>query len=312
MIAACWYICSGNAIEVFKAGNSIIYLVNIPERMNPQKIAFTRKCFEGFISALGENVETDIICSETFTDLERMPEAYAEIRNKLLLYGETDVAILQFPEISANYKALEIKHLANGEYDLFLKNMRNEIENAENCDMPYNLFLFYLIHLYFTTAEILTEKNTFLEDTYEVLLKGVRANELSFDKTKMSNLIINLFMDAEKYSSAKSDKSTLLTDVLNYIAETYRKDMSQTEIAEKFNMNQKNFSAFFKRNVGMSYLDYITGLRITEAKKLLVETDKSVREIYESIGYISGSTFSMIFKKQVGESPVKYRKNSQG
>ena len=59
-------------------------------------------------------------------------------------------------------------------------------------------------------------------------------------------------------------------------------------------------------------LDYLARLRIEEAKKLLVSSDMSIQDISYSVGYVDVHVFIRWFKKYVGTTPGKYRKEYNG
>ena len=58
-------------------------------------------------------------------------------------------------------------------------------------------------------------------------------------------------------------------------------------------------------------MDYLTELRIEEAKKMLMQTDMTVSEISDETGFSDTSYFSKVFLKAVGVSPTHYRRNGQ-
>ena len=70
-------------------------------------------------------------------------------------------------------------------------------------------------------------------------------------------------------------------------------------------------STQFNKATAKSLREYINELRISDAKRLLKESSLSVTEIAFLIGFDSSNYFSEIFKKQVGISPLKYRKASR-
>jgi YesN/AraC family two-component response regulator len=85
-------------------------------------------------------------------------------------------------------------------------------------------------------------------------------------------------------------------------------NLSLEWLGEKFGMNGKYLSKLFKEAFGMKFVDFLIDLRLDYAKKLLMETDWSVQEIAEKIGYSSPVSFIRMFKKAVGVSPGDYRK----
>ena len=67
----------------------------------------------------------------------------------------------------------------------------------------------------------------------------------------------------------------------------------------------------FKQKYGVTVVDYLTELRIEEAKKLLLETDMTVSEVAEEVGFSDTSYFSKVFLKSAGIPPSSYRRNCQ-
>jgi two-component system response regulator YesN len=79
-------------------------------------------------------------------------------------------------------------------------------------------------------------------------------------------------------------------------------------IANKIGLTPAYVSKLFKQELGISYIDYITDLRINRAKELLESHNYKIYEISEMIGYNNTNYFIYLFKKHVGISPAEYRK----
>ena len=79
------------------------------------------------------------------------------------------------------------------------------------------------------------------------------------------------------------------------------------EISETIHLDAAYLTRKFTEKFGISPKEYLMEKRIDYAKKLLTETDASVKEIAASIGYLDQLYFSRVFKKKVGVSPVTYR-----
>ena len=73
------------------------------------------------------------------------------------------------------------------------------------------------------------------------------------------------------------------------------------------NLSPYYFSKLFKEETGENFIEYLTKLRIQKAKELLVDKEKSMKEICGQVGYSDPNYFSRIFKKSVGVTPTEYR-----
>ena len=80
-------------------------------------------------------------------------------------------------------------------------------------------------------------------------------------------------------------------------------------LADHFNMSISSISHYFKGSTGQTLSDYISQQRIKMAKKLLVDTDNSLKMIVDAVGYSDVSSFIKKFKKLVGATPGEYRRS---
>ena len=64
----------------------------------------------------------------------------------------------------------------------------------------------------------------------------------------------------------------------------------------------------FKKDMGVSIIDYLLSRRIAEAKKLLIEGTFSLSEIAKQTGFSDSNYFTRVFKKRTGYTPTEYRK----
>jgi len=76
-------------------------------------------------------------------------------------------------------------------------------------------------------------------------------------------------------------------------------------------MNSFYFSAFFKKETGKNFKDYLTDVRMKEAVKLLQRTDLKTYEVAEKVGYNNVRQFSDKFKELYQVSPAEYKKGRQ-
>jgi len=81
------------------------------------------------------------------------------------------------------------------------------------------------------------------------------------------------------------------------------------ELAEVAGMSRTSFLVRFKNLVGVTPFNYITQLRMLQAKELLENSSLSVGEISEKVGYQSEAAFNRVFKKRVWMTPLKFRQS---
>ena len=97
-----------------------------------------------------------------------------------------------------------------------------------------------------------------------------------------------------------------------YIASNYFSQISNKELADFTNLSLSHFLKLFKECNGTTPQNYLISCRIENAKRLLTETDYSIRHIAESVGFADALYFSKVFKKNVGLTPSEYKKASCG
>jgi AraC family transcriptional regulator len=80
------------------------------------------------------------------------------------------------------------------------------------------------------------------------------------------------------------------------------------DLARAIGLSEYHFSRLFKRATGRSPSQYFIHLRMTRARQLLIETERSIIDIGLEVGYGSASHFSQVFRREVGVAPSHYRK----
>ena len=101
---------------------------------------------------------------------------------------------------------------------------------------------------------------------------------------------------------------TTLLHVLQYINLHFHEKITLSEMSERFFLSGVTLCHYFKKYLGVTFLDYLSALRIAKAKELLATTKKGMDEIASEVGLGSANYFGMFFKKAVGISPLRFRK----
>ena len=107
----------------------------------------------------------------------------------------------------------------------------------------------------------------------------------------------------------RNDSTKIMTEkAKKYIEEHYAEStLSVEELCKYLNVSATYFSTMFKKAVGMSFVSYLTQVRLERAVDLLNSTEDKSYIIAEKVGYTEPNYFSYVFKKKYGISPSKYR-----
>ena len=95
---------------------------------------------------------------------------------------------------------------------------------------------------------------------------------------------------------------------LDYIRRhTADPDLTLADTAEAAGVTASYLSALFRKELGRTFSDYVTGRRMELARRLLLTTDKRPGQIARAVGYRDGHYFSAVFKKTQGRTPTDFR-----
>ncbi|MBO4825282.1 MAG: response regulator [Lachnospiraceae bacterium] len=111
--------------------------------------------------------------------------------------------------------------------------------------------------------------------------------------------------------SDDSEGKKKLKAAVEYVEQNYMKDLNMAVVSNYISMNYSMLSYLFKQYTGTNFVNYLKGIRIKEAKKLLSDTDMKIIEVSRAVGYDNEKHFMKTFKAECGVSPGEYRKNMQ-
>ncbi len=257
------------------------------------------KKIDSIISDYGEGLKGDFYAVGTI-NLSFEHESQINNDKKRLLSVSLTQLIKERIESHKNYFC--VNYLGNvivlgsfkvlDEYDAF------ELELDQICKLSYKLLEIPTVAGVGNVVDSIERLN----DSYKASKEAATYSAVYFDNQAVS------IRDLE----AKKSGSDLIDKAQKYIAENYKDStLSIDRICSELNVSSSYFSSLFKKNLGMSFVTYLTDVRMNKAVWLLEHTDEKAYIIAGMVGYDDPNYFSYVFKKAYGISPSKYRQKRE-
>lgn len=108
----------------------------------------------------------------------------------------------------------------------------------------------------------------------------------------------------------RSGDTKAIKAVVDYCSKNYTSPLSLALLEEKLHISRYYISHIFGDRLNIGFNDYVNSLRVNQACRYLRQTDKSITEISELVGFGTQRTFNRAFVRQTALSPSDYRKNA--
>ncbi|TCZ75787.1 response regulator [Paenibacillus albiflavus] len=145
--------------------------------------------------------------------------------------------------------------------------------------------------------------NTRLRRYIDLYPDTIAIDSFAANQDEVTFLIGSIKQDREQQTLSVIDR------VRQWIAEHYQEDLFMESVAELVHLSPYYFSKMFKQHVGVTFIDYLTEIRIQKAKEWIDEGLLSLKEICYEVGYRDPNYFSRVFKKVVGITPTEYKQS---
>ncbi len=139
-------------------------------------------------------------------------------------------------------------------------------------------------------------------DSYRSLYKQNNMGQIVEWLTHFRDSLCEIFRERRK-----DHKNYIVTNVKKYIAAHVREHLTLNDVANSFSISPNYLSQLFKKYNDMGFNEYVTYLKIQEAKKLLAEGNYKIYEIADMLSFESAFYFSKVFKKVEGISPTDHQ-----
>ena len=152
-----------------------------------------------------------------------------------------------------------------------------------------------------------------LSSMFEAMVKMTKTYESDDSRVRLSafaNAVMSLVMPELRGSMSRLTSNEIQVDITSYIYKNYRNsDLTAKSIGLAVGFSARSVELSVKESVGRTVKEYITELRISDAKLLLRSTDDNVESIGFSVGFASTRTFFRVFREKVGMTPGEYRES---
>ena len=129
-----------------------------------------------------------------------------------------------------------------------------------------------------------------------------------FLRHMLRDILMQLHYEATYAPRLRPAADPLVVDVLEYFNRHYAQKLNMRDVAERFSISPSGLILKFRRTTGQLPMRHLIGIRIEQAKRLLVNSTLSLSKIAEQTGFDNCYYFSNSFKREVGISPSQYRK----
>ncbi len=141
-----------------------------------------------------------------------------------------------------------------------------------------------------------------------------RTSEITNEKTDFQDLCFSTvnaldgFLDLVEETTVKKSKTTShLENAIAIINKKYSENPTLESVASDIAISQYYLSHLFKEKLSMTFVEYLTSVKIEKAKELLL-AGKTIEQVSEMVGYNDANYFSKIFKKHAGITPSKFKR----
>ena len=272
--------------------------------------------------AVGESVERLSQIQKSYHSASRAFSQRYLYDGKVLHYDEMlamekkdvtndDSEYLQKVDVNALNPTILQKFLSNGlleETENFVQDYFYAIGQEPMESVVFRSYV--ILNVRFSVLSFLKElgcdtKTLEPEDTEKILAESGRNMESTI---AYAEKLVSQAIQLRDRNSGNKNRSILKTAV-DFIDQHYmEEDMSLNKAANAANVSANHFSALFSQNMGQTFIEYLTSLRMDKAKEYLRCTGMRSSEIAGEVGYKDAHYFRYLFKKTQGMTPSDYRK----
>lgn len=315
----------GKAYIVDTEWNQMVLVVNINPECQDKIIAIKELATEG-MDFVGDkfSIMLNIGIGRVYRGIEGISKSYGE-SVKALQYGMLSAngsltAFSDMPGITQSYaysfntserlanlvKSGDLNKVKLVLQQIIKENFRNQKLSLEMARCIFFDIMSTAIKVLHSIEVNYNEVFSASYDPYKQLTACKNINEMEETLKYIFDVICRYINEKQR-----SHNETLKEDIMRYLDEHFtEQDLSLIKVAGHFKLNHTYLSFFFKEQTGENFSEYIRNLKVERAVKLLRESEASIEEISNILGYANSGVMIRNFKKSKGITPGQYRNNA--
>ena len=123
----------------------------------------------------------------------------------------------------------------------------------------------------------------------------------------------NFRIEDSEARNQRAHRYTLrMAEISRIISESYREDLTLSELADRVHLSAPYLSKFFEKQFGVTFLNYLTSVRLNHAVDELLKTNDTIETVSANAGFPNSHAFVQAFKREYGVLPSIYRRKNTG
>ena len=267
------------------------------------------------LTAMGKTVEHLSQLSTSYEDAKKILQASTNKENRIISSDDladdengtgTADALLDLKE--GDPLVDKLKYAAKGDIQSIIEESMGLIK--KNPDQ-FSVFASYLlVDLIFAVSKLVEKLGGNIKDLNPEILQRKFIDDAVSDETRFVKTLEQVLNFALEFRDSKmtGKYADVILKAKRYIEENYAdQNTTLTTVAEAVALSPNHFSTIFSQECKTTFIEYLTNVRLENAKRLMRETDMKGYDIAYECGFSDPHYFSYIFKKNTGLSPREYK-----
>ncbi len=144
--------------------------------------------------------------------------------------------------------------------------------------------------------------------TQNMFLKTYDLEDIEVICVNLMDVLEAIILFVFPVDTKKQEQVSIMRKAIMYMNQHLHDHIGLDDVADAIGLSSTYFSRIFSQEMHMTFIDYMTKIRVEESKKYLVDSNQSISDIALRLGFSDQSYFSKVFKKVEGITPGKYRK----